>query len=162
MKEKKGLSPVIATVLLIAMVIVIGIIVFIWMKGSIQEVIYKFGDQNIELACDSVAFEAEYYSDVNSIYVINNGDVPIKDFKVQAVDKGNKYTFNLGEKSLLSGGLFTGITSGQGEEVGIGGEDDDLSTSDKLIIIPILEGRTSQGESKNYVCDERYGMEVTI
>ena len=158
-EDGRGLSPVIATILLVAMVIVTGAIVFIWMSGSIREIVYKFGDQNIELACDEVAFNAEYYSVDKIIYVVNNGDVPIKKFKIQIISGGNKKVIDLYGKSLVSeDGTFKGLNSGQGNEVDV--EEENIGSSDKLFAIPVLEGRTEQGETKDYICDERYGKEV--
>lgn len=155
-ENKVGLSPVIATVLLVAMVIAIGLIVFLWMRGSVKEVIYKFGDKNVELACADVSFDVEYYSDADSLYVVNNGDVPIKDFKVQLTKSGIKTTFNLNE----AGSDFAGISSGNGAEVDVSGKN--IGDADEILVIPILEGRTSSGTIKTYVCDKRYGEMRTI
>ncbi|MAG78897.1 hypothetical protein CMI40_00795, partial [Candidatus Pacearchaeota archaeon] len=43
--NKKGVSPVIATVLLVAIVVIIGLIIFQWFRGMTQESIIKF-DKN--------------------------------------------------------------------------------------------------------------------
>lgn len=159
MKKNRGLSPVIATVLLVAMVIVMGTVVFIWMKGSIKEVIYKFSDKNIELSCADVKFDFEYYLKDNfaTIYVVNNGDVPIKDFRVQVSESGTKTTFNLGEKDLSesAGTKFSGISSGSGEEINVVGKG--IPDASEVLLIPILQGTTKSGITKNYVCDEQYG-----
>jgi len=47
MTHKKGLSPVIATMLLIAIVVVIGLIIFLWFRGMTEEAITKFDGTNI-------------------------------------------------------------------------------------------------------------------
>ena len=88
---KRSLSPVIATVLLVAMVIVIGAIVFLWMRGSVKEVIYKFGEENIELACGDVSFDVEYYTNISgdTLYVVNNGNVPIYAVDVKMSEGGS-------------------------------------------------------------------------
>jgi len=52
------LSPVIATVLLIALVLVLAAIIFMWARGFISEQIEKFGTP-IEDLCDSVDFDIE-------------------------------------------------------------------------------------------------------
>ena len=59
MIKKRGVSPVIATVLLISMVVIIGIIIFLWFRGMVGETVTKFG-KNIELACEDVVFDASY------------------------------------------------------------------------------------------------------
>ena len=48
--DKSGLSPVIATVLLVGLVVVSGLIIFMWFRGLTQEAVVKF-DQNIQLVC---------------------------------------------------------------------------------------------------------------
>lgn len=151
LKKKEGLSPVIATVLLIAMVIVMGLIVFLWMRGSIKEVIYKFSDQNIELACADVSFTPEYTSATGNLYVVNNGDVPIKDFKVRVTTGGTKTT--------LTDIVFSGIASGNDESVDIR---EKIGSAEEILVIPILQGKTSSGTLKNYVCDEKYGEKIFV
>jgi len=47
MEKKKGVSPVIATVLLIAMVVVIALIIFLWFRGLTKEAITKFDVRNL-------------------------------------------------------------------------------------------------------------------
>ena len=44
-KRKKGLSPVIATVLLIGIVIALALIIFLWFRGTMKPAITKF-DKN--------------------------------------------------------------------------------------------------------------------
>lgn len=160
MGRKKTLSPVIATVLLVALVIVMGSIVFLWMKGSVKEVIYKFSNQNIEISCTDVSFDAEYSvkEGTEIIYVINNGNIPIKDFKVQLIKSGTKTTFNLEGKDIidsLNGETFSGISSGNGKKVDVSGEN--VGNADEILVIPILQGRNDAGILKNYICDEKYG-----
>jgi flagellin-like protein len=43
-KNKMGVSPVIATVLLVAMTVVIALIVFLWFRQIGKEVVTKFGE----------------------------------------------------------------------------------------------------------------------
>ena len=47
--KKRGVSPVIATILLIGIVIVIALIVFLWLRGMQQEAITKFEGMNVEI-----------------------------------------------------------------------------------------------------------------
>src|SRR3989344_4073857 len=77
-KSKRSVSPVIATILLIALVIIIALIVFQWMKGFTKEAITKFDGTNIELVCNDVQFEASYSN--GNLVISNIGNVPIYDF----------------------------------------------------------------------------------
>jgi FlaG/FlaF family flagellin (archaellin) len=152
-KKVKGLSPVIATVLLITIVVVIALIVFFWIKGMTQEAITKFGDQNIQLVCDQVSFEASYTG--NTLYITNPGNVPIFGMNVKVVGEGSHETLDLREEStswpeigLNQGGVF---------------EDDSLTFSgSEMVLIPVLLGESESGR-KTYVCDEgQYGYQLMI
>ena len=111
-KRAKGLSPVIATVLLVAMVISIALIVFFWIKGMTEEAVTKFGDQNIQLVCGQVAFEASY--DQDTLYITNPGSVPIFGMNVKVIGDGEHSTLDLREDSITwpeaglnQGGVFS-------------------------------------------------------
>ena len=79
--KKKGVSPVIATVLLIGMVIALALIVFIWMRAFVKETITKFDGQNVELVCNDVKIQASYAGGQLSIF--NLGNVPIYDIRIK-------------------------------------------------------------------------------
>ena len=65
---RKGVSPVIATVLLVAMVVVLALIVFFWFKGLTKEAVTKFGGTNIEIVCNDVSFSSEYSNGVLTVW----------------------------------------------------------------------------------------------
>ena len=153
--NKKGVSPVIATVLLIAMVIIIGLIIFFWFRGLTKEAITKFGGVNIELVCEDVQFQAAYSPTIGTISISNIGNVPLYDMKLKISGTGRHKTVELREidatwpvlglrpgKSFLSQDLSS--TLGEAQEI---------------LIIPVLLGSSSSGE-QTYVCDERYGYEM--
>ena len=50
--KKRGVSPVIAVILLIALVVVIGVIIFFWFKSMTQEAVVKFENENIKVVCE--------------------------------------------------------------------------------------------------------------
>jgi len=144
--KRKGVSPIIATVLLIGMVIALALIVFVWMRALTKETITKFEDENIELACDKVKFEANY--GIGQLSVLNSGSVSIYDIKVKVSNTGATITKSVRESSpnswprfgLNPGGAFLGdITGLDGDEV-------------KLI--PVLLGNSDTGK-KTFTCDER-------
>jgi len=142
MKNKKGISPIVATALLIVMVVVIALIVFLWMRNLQEEAITKFG-KNIELVCNEVSFDA---SCSEGLQISNNGNVPIIDMKIQ--DGGS-----LIDLATESEWPERGLRSGAGFS-------DDISfDDDKIKIIPVLRGTTESGQ-KDFICDERYGVEL--
>ena len=154
-KSKKGVSPVIATVLLVALVIVLGLIVFLWMRGLAQETITKFGGENIEKVCDDVSFSASYSSGVLSIS--NIGNVPIFSAKVN-IYKSDGYELE-SIKSITTTWPEAGLNQGQ---VFSGEIDADVSGAEKIVVIPILIGTSDEGK-RSYTCDEdRYGYEIKL
>jgi flagellin-like protein len=104
--SKKGLSPVIATVLLITLAIVLVGIVFLWMRGFISEQVEKQG-KPIEQVCADVNFEkqTQLYGDSLDLQVNNIGNVHIYGFDVKFVGEKDssmtsfKFDVLIGESS---------------------------------------------------------------
>lgn len=156
-KRLKGLSPVIATVLLITMVVVIALIVFFWIKGMTQEAITKFGDQNIQLVCGQVSFDASYTG--STLYITNPGNVPIFGMNVKVIGEGSHETLDLREQSnwpeigLNQGGVFS--DEGFSEKITV-------FNGNEIVLIPVLLGESESGR-KTYVCDEgQYGKYIEL
>jgi len=152
--SKKGVSPVIATVLLIGMVIVLGMIIFLWMRSLAQETITKFEGENIELACDDVQIEASRVG--NQLSISNIGNTPIYDLNIKLTNPGVYETKKASElfgsdwsrSGLNSGGVFSGEASEIGDAEG-------------LTLVPILLGMSESGSQKTFTCNEkRHGKEV--
>lgn len=144
MIKKRGISPVIATVLLIAMVVVIGLIIFLWFRGISKEAITKFEGTNIELVCGDVQFDASYSEGI--LYLSNVGNVPIFGMKMKIASEGNYRTIDLVEGwpdlGLNQGGTFSGDISS--EVVG----------SESITLTPVLMG-SSKGGEKTFNCNEK-------
>ena len=75
-RAKKGVSPVVATTLLIAIVIILAVIIFLWARGFLSERVQKF-DRAIDLACEDVNFEAAVAgsSGAYELDVVNNVEI---------------------------------------------------------------------------------------
>ena len=93
-KRRKGLSPVIATVLLIGMVVVMGLIIFTWFRGLTQEAVLKF-DENVQLVCNDVQFTGTYLSSDGMLSISNSGNVPIYNLMAKVQKAGSYETVNL-------------------------------------------------------------------
>jgi len=149
-KMKKGVSPVIATVLLISMVIVLGLIIFLWFRGMIVEEGTKFG-KNVKLVCEDVNFKASYSEGILSI--VNLGNTPIFNMHLRIFEGKGYDTLDLKEKypedweGLNSGGTFSQQIDGE------------VGNADKLTLIPILRAKSSKGEIP-YICGDEYAREV--
>ena len=146
--KKRGISPVIATVLLIAMVVVIALIIFIWFRGMVGEGAEKFG-KNVELVCEDVEFEAEYSS--GNLNLVNIANVPIFQVNIKIEGEGRYETKTIDDQTagwdlgLAQGGTFSGDISS------IVGDLDD-----KITVFPILLAEGKDGR-KTYICGGQYG-----
>ena len=154
MMKKRGLSPVVATVLLIAIVVIIALIVFFWLRGTVQEAITKFDGTNIQLVCNQVSFDADYSS--GEVYLSNTGNVPIYRFKAKLESAGGAFTtVVIGEndpgwpsEGLNQGGVYSGV----------------LDTTDvtKIFVIPVLLGKTQSDQKETYTCEDSFAKEITL
>ncbi len=155
MKNKRGVSPVIATVLLIGMVIVLGLIIFLWMRSLAQETITKFEGENIELACNNVEFIAS--TSGNQLTIQNTGNVPIFDMKLKLFYSGAYDTKSSRDvlfidswppSGLNPGGVFSGTST-------------ELSNADEITLIPVLLGVSETSNQKTYTCNEKlHGQKI--
>jgi FlaG/FlaF family flagellin (archaellin) len=153
MKRGKGLSPVVATTLLVAMVVIIALIIFFWFRGMTEETITKFDGENVKMVCNDVYFEASYSG--NTLYVSNSGNVPIFDMEMRVYGDGSHSTEDLRETysttwpeaGLNQGGTFTDVVS---------------VTGNSIVLVPVLMGDSNSGR-KTYVCDEKqHGVSVSV
>ncbi len=152
MKKEKGLQPVVATILLVVMVIIIGLIFFLWFRGMTEEKITKFGGENVKLVCDDVYFEADYSG--TTLYLANSGNVPIFGMELKAYKPGSHTTENLRE--------FSNVWPDAGLNQGGTFSDDINIQADEIVLVPVLIGETDTGK-KTYVCDEsQHGVSLVI
>ena len=155
LRKKRGISPVIATVLLVAMVVVIGLIIFLWFRGITEEAVTKFGGTNIELVCEDVEFLSDY-SAAGILSISNIGNVPIFGMKARISEQGGYETLNIGDLSvgwpdigLRQGGTFSGNLM------------EEFAGADQVLLIPVLMGTSAQGE-QTYVCEDKYGQDLIV
>jgi flagellin-like protein len=145
--KKRGITPVVATTLLIVVVFILALIIFLWARGFVSEKIEKFGSA-AELSCDNIAMEAVIYeSDVD---IINRGNVPIYGVVIKIVGKGEVLvrdvpgsTIGLGESfSVTIASLF--LPAGTTE----------------LNVVPIILGESDSGKVA-YTCPDQFGYPVS-
>jgi flagellin-like protein len=150
--DKRGLSPVIATVLLVSLAVVLAMIIFLWARSVVSERIEKFGEP-AENACDDVLFDAEIVSGANGgIYVENRGSVPIYALKVLKKGFGSVEEIQeLNEDYGTIGGETTSASLPSG-----------IDSGEDVVLIPIVLGETSNDYKKQYVCGEDYGITRTV
>src|SRR3989338_5814727 len=142
--RNKGLSPVIATVLLVGVVVVSGLIIFTWFRGLTQEAVTKF-DQNIQLVCNDVKFEAEYSSD-GTLAISNTGNVPIFGFDIKESSESGSSTKSI---DLLDGWPEGGLKQGGAALVDAG-----IDPSSEIKLVPVLRGTSQECTEIPFTCDE--------
>lgn len=140
-KSKRGISPVIATILLVMIAIILAIIILLWANQLFnKDKLTKFGGEAIENACDRVLFTAEAIQSEGKIYMVNEGNVPI--FGAKVGKKGLGMVSNLGT-----------FTFGNTLRIGESGETtvEGLPSGD-IIVSPVLIGE-SKDTKQVHVCE---------
>jgi len=145
--KKRGISPVVATVLLISLALVLAMIIFWWARSTIKEQELKFGAPVGE-ACKDIKFNADISGE--NIRINNLGNVPIYGVEIRrkisgAVERIGSATFG----TLQSGaGTVKKIEFAPGKEV-----------ASDMIAVPIILGETAR-YTKPFICPEEFGEPV--
>ena len=145
--KKRGLSPVIASVLMILLVLVLSVIIFLWARGFIGEQVEKFGKPAEEL-CSSVDFSVVAIDNggYHILEIVNRGNVGISAFEIKMYSSGDS------EISKINVGIRAGesLTA----EVSLGVMKNN-KLADKIEIFPVLNG-VVKGESskKMFTCNK--------
>lgn len=145
-KNKKGVSPVVATVLLVALMLILAAIIFAWARGFVKEAVQKNGE-SAEYVCDQLKFEANFGSRslvddklYGTLQVVNRGTIPIYGFDIKQV-KGGKV-----ERTPFVFQVAPGETIPE-RNVILAGD------PEKLEIFPIILGAAkNQKVNKQYTC----------
>ena len=154
---KKGVSPVIATVLLVSLVIVIALAIFLWLRGTVQDSTLKFG-KDISQLCDEVDFEAEIISE--KLSVVNNGNTPIYNFNLK-ISTNNLNFMTESVSDVVVGWTDLGLKQGQSFNGGI--DVSILSDVAEIEISPVLLGESSRPSSHEaYDCGDNYAKVISI
>lgn len=140
--NRRGLSPVVATVLLISLVIILILIIFIWAKGFISESVQKNG-LSADEACSKVELEygqvIKENSQIIDLSIINRGNVPIYQLSVKSFSGGDTET-NVIDVSVPVGG-----SSVQNLPV--------LDSATKVTFYPVILGNVEgKNTKKAYTC----------
>ena len=131
--NKKALSPIITTILLVLVALVLASIIYMWARSFGSEQVAKFNEP-IETACGVVRLEAAITT-ANSISVINQGDIPVYKLIILINEGGNtdkeNYTVNLVAGGATSVSTIVSLTNKQ------------------VTLMPVLIGTLKDDPSKN-------------
>jgi flagellin-like protein len=152
--KKKGISPVIASVLLILLVLVMASLIFLWARGFVSEQIEKFG-KPVENLCKAVDFDVQVVSAEDfgkGLEVVNRGDVDIYGLDVRLFGGGNSEVSQIG-LGVDAGDSKMGVTSFKMK---------DYSDPSQIMVYPVLLGNV-RGEKRNqaFTCNDR-GIEINL
>jgi uncharacterized ion transporter superfamily protein YfcC len=142
--KKKGLSPVIATVLLVFLVLIVIAIIILAARGFFQEQLEKNGD-SVENQCRNVKLRVDIASRLATeieLEIRNDGEIGVYGIEVKEIKGGSeKPHFNL-----------LNIGAGESMKTLVNLEIRDL---EKIVIYPVLLGGVVGGdENKEFTCVE--------
>lgn len=150
-KEKRAVSPVIATILLVAIVIVLALIIFLWARGFVQERVQKFigGEmKDADEVCGEIKFDAELSDDKTAIDIVNRGNVPIYAIDVKKIGGGASGREEYRDLNLDVGGS---------NEI----SDLDIDGIEEILIIPKILGQKGD-QNQIYTCSEDNGKIIEV
>tara|TARA_Y100000310_G_C20133565_1_gene556959 strand:- start:70 stop:537 length:468 start_codon:yes stop_codon:yes gene_type:complete len=153
--KKKGVSPVVATVLLIAIVIILAVIIFIWAKNFMGEEIVK-NNRAVDESCDDVDFDfiidasaADECGEGEYVFSFNNvGNIPIFGFEIIKVSSGSVVT----EMTIEQGTLLAGSSTNFCENA---------ETGVNLKAVPKILGEADSGKQA-HLCLETTGVTAQV
>lgn len=153
--KQRGLSPVVATALLITIAVILASILFFWARGLLTEHNQKFGE-TIENACADVNFKAEAFGE--NISILNRGNVPIYALDIRSENTGQGSVIAIKTFRSKDGAKEVTIPQGSSAEISLVGYE--IQTGNTLLIQPVLLG-SKGGQSEVYVCEDK-GLRITV
>ncbi|UCD20570.1 MAG: hypothetical protein JSW08_02205 [archaeon] len=128
--NKKAITPVLATVLLIVIAVALFVIIFFWMRGFQEEAIIKQGTA-VENICPRIRFDVQTTG--SGMQITNTGNIAIQEFKI--IDGDGEATTLRQADPLMPGDTWS------------------TSCSRRTKVIPVLRGQTSEGY-QDYACED--------
>ena len=156
--NRRGISPVIATALLLGLAVVIGLIIFLWARSTLVEQYLKFSEP-VERSCEKVNFKSEIYAENGgkNVSVLNQGNVPIYGFKLYS--KTNSEFKEVQDVQCFSSDGVP-ITLGNGESC-VRGLVSGVQSGTKVLIVPQMLAERGNQEVP-YLCDKSFGDELDV
>ena len=135
---RRGLSPVIASVLMIFLVL--AALIFLWARGFVSEQIEKFG-QPIEQLCESIDFDIQRVG--SELEVVNRGNVDVRHLDIKMSKGGNsevsKFDFQVDAGDSVRRDVTLLMDGGV--------------SPDEIIVYPVLVGNVKGGSfNKVFTC----------
>jgi flagellin-like protein len=150
---KRGVSPVIATVLLVVITIVLAGIVYIWARGFVQEGIEK-NQQPIERSCENVKFTAGVYDSAGDLelQINNQGQIPFYGVTLKGISEGTVTV----HEAYPDGGIAAGDSKSFALDAS------EYTGESDFLIVPIIIGKNKNGNKITFTCADGYGVDAQI
>ncbi len=146
--KKKAVSPIIATVLLIALVLVLASIIYLWSRGFVKESILKdIGGQTktIDKYCSDIKLETFVDND-GSFGFSNVGNVPLYSYNLKLSASGSS---KINERKTV-------VNPGSSVRV----DDENYNNYEEIKVIPILLGKKKSGGTEQFQCPETDSIKI--
>lgn len=149
--NKRGISPVVATVLLIVIALALAAIIFVWAKMFFDEKITK-DESDIAMSCEQVIFTGEIST--SKLIIENQGNVVLYGVRVDKVEGGSVTELKTITPKVVLGGESVDIL--------LSSQNIDLSDGDKVLVVPVILGQNSKGERVEFACDSSTGLPLDV
>ena len=155
--NKKGLSPIVATSILIVIVIILAIIILLWARGFIKEAVIKEiagSSKRAEEFCREIGMRG-FVNEDNSFGFENTGTIPIFAYRINLEESGSSEIIRVGNEKggSVNPGSIVIITDSIVKDI------QPYSSYDSVKIIPVLLGKV-EGSTQSYDCPEINGIDI--
>ena len=99
--QKRGISPLIATVLIIGFTIVLAAIIFIWLSGSVEKIIISQEEAEKELSCTDIKLDIKKACVENSYISLLIENTGAKDIKAELFRLKGDLNTNIAKKEEI-------------------------------------------------------------
>jgi flagellin-like protein len=155
--NKKGLSPIVATSILIVIVIILAIIILLWARGFIKEAVIKEiagSSKRAEEFCREIGMRG-FVNEDDTFGFENTGTIPIFAYRINLEESGSSNIIRVGNDK--GGSVNPGGTVIITDSIVPGIKKYDKYDSVK--IIPVLLGKV-EGSTQSYDCPEINGIDI--
>lgn len=152
-KERKAVSPLVSTILLVMIVIVIALIIIVWSGVFFKEAITKeiAGEKKTaEQRCAEIGIETFVNQDAfNSFGFKNTGNVPVYSYKVKLMSEGSSKIIQISsaQGGIVNPGYNTIVENPPGSPI-------NYTLYEQIKIIPIILGKSKGGSTQQFTCPE--------
>ena len=154
--NKKGLSPIVATSILIVIVIVLAIIILLWARGFVKEAVIKEiagSSKRAEEFCREIGMRGFVNEDLEETFGFENtGTIPIFAYRINLEESGSSKIIRVGNDQ--GGSVNPGDTA-----IISHSSVKPYSSYDSVKIIPVLLGKV-EGSTQSYDCPEINGIDI--